>query len=1168
MKIRKLLAGALLSLVMLPAVLPLSAAADTISIEYPIWVGGKRITDANKDDVLGDGKVKFTAAESNGKLTGTLTLDDPEITGYRNDDAANKSVLEIDFTTDGWSDKAFDLTIEGSANLAAEGARCGIGAWGNQPSRLTIDGDFTVKAGDDGISMLSGDLEIAGGSLTAVGNRGGIYAGASLTIGSGIESVTAANTASWPAIRAGGGITLDDTLLITEPTGGKLSGDRRTIVNGDGNIATAVTIKPRLIEYPIWVGGKRITDQNKGDVLEDGGSVKFEGFRELTGELMGKLTFNDATITGYRTGQSESAVLDIDFNTEGWRDRYFHLVIEGSATISDEEAHHGIGVRNIDSSSYNLPLSCLSVNGDITAKGRFHGIYLRDCDLEIAGGEVTGIAAAEDNFNAFGIKLEEWHRKDTVFRLSGGKVIARGYTGLGCLNARLTGGSLTATGTGTHGIFAYSQLTIGSGISFVRAESGSDESAIHMPEGVEIKLDGSLAIIEPAGGKIDPRGHEIINGDGSPATEATIEPLIEYPIWVGSERITNANRHDVLGDGGKVKFIAAEAEGVLTGTLTLDDPEITAYRTGEDANGAVLEIDFTTDGWSDKGFDLTIEGSAEFAAEGAKYGIGAWSNVPINLTVNGDITARGDDIGIAVMNGGLTVSGGEVTGIAQTNENSYMGIHSQGGSGFRLTGGKVTARSSGVGLSCDTAELSGGSLEAEGDDYGMYARGDIDIGPGIEIIKASGGARAIEIEDTGAITLDGTLVITEPEGGQLSGDCKTIVGEDGKTAAKSAVIEPGSALERTVIWLDGDGSELDRAAWAYGAPEPVTKKIPASPNPGEIFDKWDDGTVNGSVTTYRPIFKGRSAATIRYELNGGTMDGKTGTVTAEVGLGSTITLPAPARDGYSFVNWGDPAWKAGAGFLVEGDHTFTAQWQENGQHTHQLTLVEATEADCTQAGNSAYYTCDSCDLWFEDAAGAVEITDKNSVIIPALGHSWSPWKQTKAPTALKKGVETRVCTRCGEEETRSIPARGFDDDDDDDDDDSGSRTGARGTALESGSWMQTADGWTYQLSAGGLATGWHYIYSGGRSDWYFFDSRGVMQTGWLDWEGSRYYLNPISNGYMGAMQTGWQLIGGRWYYFETVAGQNLGHMYVNRVTPDGYRTGSDGAWDGNPAAGR
>ena len=116
--------------------------------------------------------------------------------------------------------------------------------------------------------------------------------------------------------------------------------------------------------------------------------------------------------------------------------------------------------------------------------------------------------------------------------------------------------------------------------------------------------------------------------------------------------------------------------------------------------------------------------------------------------------------------------------------------------------------------------------------------------------------------------------------------------------------------------------------------------------------------------------------------------------------------------------------------------------------------------------------------------------------------------------------------------------------------------------------MQTADGWTYRLSAGGLATGWRYLSSGGRIDWYFFDSRGIMQTGWLDWEGSRYYLNPISNGYMGAMQTGWQLIEGKWYYFETAAGRNLGHMYINRTTPDGYRTGNDGAWDGGPAAGR
>lgn len=100
---------------------------------------------------------------------------------------------------------------------------------------------------------------------------------------------------------------------------------------------------------------------------------------------------------------------------------------------------------------------------------------------------------------------------------------------------------------------------------------------------------------------------------------------------------------------------------------------------------------------------------------------------------------------------------------------------------------------------------------------------------------------------------------------------------------------------------------------------------------------------------------------------------------------------------------------------------------------------------------------------------------------------------------------------------------------------------------------------------GGQATGWQYLQFGGRYDWYYFNESGLMHTGWLDYNGSRYYLNPVSDGWKGAMFNGWHLIEGKWYYFEMVPGRDQGHMYVNTTTPDGYRCGADGAWDGRPA---
>ena len=70
----------------------------------------------------------------------------------------------------------------------------------------------------------------------------------------------------------------------------------------------------------------------------------------------------------------------------------------------------------------------------------------------------------------------------------------------------------------------------------------------------------------------------------------------------------------------------------------------------------------------------------------------------------------------------------------------------------------------------------------------------------------------------------------------------------------------------------------------------------------------------------------------------------------------------------------------------------TCGYDKTVPHTHNLTLVPAKAPTCTEKGNTAYYTCDGCDKWFEDATGASEITDKTSVVLTATGHTPSDWK--------------------------------------------------------------------------------------------------------------------------------------------------------------------------------
>ena len=95
------------------------------------------------------------------------------------------------------------------------------------------------------------------------------------------------------------------------------------------------------------------------------------------------------------------------------------------------------------------------------------------------------------------------------------------------------------------------------------------------------------------------------------------------------------------------------------------------------------------------------------------------------------------------------------------------------------------------------------------------------------------------------------------------------------------------------------------------------------------------------------------------------------------------------------------------GYLVfETDHLSLYVLVDEALHAHNMSAKEAVDATCEEDGKKAYYVCDDCGKWFWDAEGAVEITDKNSVVIPALNHDWKD-ATCEAP---------KTCGNCGETE--------------------------------------------------------------------------------------------------------------------------------------------------------
>ena len=116
-------------------------------------------------------------------------------------------------------------------------------------------------------------------------------------------------------------------------------------------------------------------------------------------------------------------------------------------------------------------------------------------------------------------------------------------------------------------------------------------------------------------------------------------------------------------------------------------------------------------------------------------------------------------------------------------------------------------------------------------------------------------------------------------------------------------------------------------------------------------------------------------------------------------------------------------------------------------------------------------------------------------------------------------------------------------------------------SLSYGKWIKDEKGWWYRRADGSYPKStWGYEAYNGKSYWYYFLDSGYMATGWVDLNGSKYYLFPGSDGWMGRMLTGWQWIDGYCYYLGADSANNEGHLYRNEKTPDGYQVDSEGRW--------
>lgn len=150
---------------------------------------------------------------------------------------------------------------------------------------------------------------------------------------------------------------------------------------------------------------------------------------------------------------------------------------------------------------------------------------------------------------------------------------------------------------------------------------------------------------------------------------------------------------------------------------------------------------------------------------------------------------------------------------------------------------------------------------------------------------------------------------------------KTGLVENGKP---QELITAGSAEGGTMYYaISTDPSAAPADGWSTS--------IPAGTKAGTyyVWYKVVGDTAHADTDPAGPLTVKISAKqyTITYELNGGKLDGQTGTVSAKYDNGTVITLPEPARKGYTFDHWEGSTYNAGDNYTVTEDHTFKAVWK-------------------------------------------------------------------------------------------------------------------------------------------------------------------------------------------------------------------------------------------------
>ena len=821
-----------------------TAPAKKVKLEsevtYPVWIGETQVTEENKNSIPVEG-----GTASYNEVTRTLTFNG-DVTGISTS-YENAGIKYKIYSMD-----VLGLTIKGKASIKDTNAHTGIYVYGSRltidgdidvygkdEAVLAVNGEICVNGkltaesnGSDSTVKCPGNITLDGEGLFAENGstNHAVSTSKKLILKSGVLEAESASQAVW----ASEGIVKAAGYEITIPEDGEFPADNTTVVEkGTTDPAKKVRIE-KLEKYNLWVGDKQVTSLNKDNIpgILGGGSASYN-------EVTKTLTFsgNVTGVNGLDAATKNAIIYSKD-----------ELIIEGDIT-SDISALPAdtFGIYSEDKLTINGNLNfvvkeCgifaeedLVVNGDVVIGSQNTGVTVgKDLIVDegslsanCAGSSLSAIVVKHDadvrpqgsltainDADAFSKAVEvggELYITGTVlvkkskkdgFALRAGHGICVGGGSLDIINdegngieetdlnvkggivnitikgseysapihnstgygVKIEGGILNVVTEKNKGIYCPAgkfeisggQVNVEAGSTAIEADefkmtggrltawnkAKTADSAIKSSK--DIDLSDDVDIVDPVGGKISDDKKTIVNNDDTVANKVVLSAPTKYNVWVGSTQVTDENQEKIPGivGGGKASYDPVSKTLIFTGDVT--------GVTGLSTDGSQI---YATE-------NITITGKASLENEEADYGIHV---LGYGVNVKGDLNVSAKTSAIRT-EGDISISGSVV---AKSGVSSEATVQTALDSKIILEAGSVNVEKTGTA------------------GYGAISAKDLVINGGVLKARSATG-KAIEV--AGSITIPADFEVSEPEGGKISADGKSIVDET-DAPAQSVTIE-------------------------------------------------------------------------------------------------------------------------------------------------------------------------------------------------------------------------------------------------------------------------------------------------------------------------------------------------------------------------------------------